>query len=144
MPSVKVSVDIKAPLEKVWAAASELAGHAHWMADVESITFESDSKQGPGTVMNVATKVGPFRTKDVIKVVGWEPLRRITVEHRGLFTGRGEFELSPVGGATRFTWTEDIVFPRRFGGSLGAALARPILARIWRGNLRRLQAQLET
>jgi uncharacterized protein YndB with AHSA1/START domain len=144
MPSIRVSVDIKAPLEEVWAAASDLAGHARWMADVESITFQSDPRQGPGTLMQVATKVGPFRTNDVIRVVGWEPRRRISVEHRGLFTGRGEFELSPVGGATRFTWTEDVVFPRHFGGPIGAALARPILARIWLGNLRRLQALLES
>jgi len=144
MPSVSVSVDISAPLEAVWRAAADLASHSQWMADVESIDFDSGSRQGPGTVMRVATKVGPFRTTDVMKVTAWETERRISVEHRGLFTGRGEFELSPVGGATRFTWSEEIEFPWRFGGPIGAAIARPILTLIWRGNLRRLKALLES
>ena len=144
MPSVAVSVDIEAPLAVVWAAAADLASHVQWMADVESIGFESQSRQGAGTVMRVATKVGPFRTIDVMKVTAWEPGRRISVEHRGLFTGRGEFELSAVGGATRVTWNEAIDFPWRFGGPIGAALARPFLTLIWRGNLRRLKALLET
>jgi carbon monoxide dehydrogenase subunit G len=93
--------------------------------------------------MRVATKVGPLRTTDVMVVTAWEPNHRIAVEHRGLFTGRGEFALSAVGGATRFTWTEEIAFPWHFGGPIGAALARPILASIWRGNLRRFKLLVE-
>ena len=143
MTSVTVSVDIRAPLESVWEAAADLAAHGGWMADVESIEFDSEARQGPGTVMRVATRVGPFRTIDVMTVTAWEARRRISVEHRGLFTGRGEFELSPVGGATRFTWSEEIDFPWRFGGPIGAAFARPILTGIWRGNLRRLKTLLE-
>lgn len=143
MPSVTVSIDIKAPLNDVWEAAADLANHGRWMGDVESIGFDSEPHQGAGTVMRVATKVGPFRTTDVMTVTAWEPGQRISVEHRGLFSGRGEFELSAVGGATRFTWTEDIEFPWRFGGPIGATLARPVLTMIWRSNLRRLQALLE-
>jgi uncharacterized protein YndB with AHSA1/START domain len=144
MPSVTVSVDIRAPLAAVWAAASDLAGHRKWMGDVESIEFDSDSRQGAGTIMRVATRVGPFRTTDLMKVTAWETGRLIAVEHRGLFTGHGEFQLAAVGGATRFTWTEEIDFPWRFGGAIGAALARPILTLIWRRNLHRLKALLET
>ena len=144
MSSVTVSIDIKVPLELVWEAAADLAGHGRWMADVESIGFDSGARQGPGTVMRVATRVGPFRTIDIMAVTAWEPRRRISVEHRGLFTGRGEFEISPVGGATRLTWSEEIDFPWRFGGPIGAAFARPILTGIWRGNLRRLKVLLET
>ena len=113
------------------------------MEDVESIEFGSEARQGTGTEMRVATRVGPFRTIDVMTVTGWEPPRRISVRHRGLFTGRGEFEISAVGGATRFTWTEEIDFPWRAGGPIGAIVARPILTRIWRRNLQRLKALLE-
>jgi len=143
MASVSVAVDIKAPLERVWEAAADLAGHGQWMADVESIAFDSASRHGVATIMRVATRVGPFRTTDLMTVTAWEPRRRIAVEHRGLFRGRGEFTLSPVGGAIRFSWTEHIDFPWHFGGPIGAAIARPTLARIWLGNLRRLRALLE-
>jgi len=144
MPSVTVWVDIEAPLDKVWEAAADLSGHGRWMSDVESIGFDTEVRQGPGTVMRVLTKVGPLRTTDVMVVTAWDPRRRIGVEHRGLFSGRGEFVLSPVAGATRFTWMEDLVFPWRFAGPIGATLARPLLTWIWRRNLQRLKMLLET
>jgi uncharacterized protein YndB with AHSA1/START domain len=143
MQSVTVSVDISAPVSEVWEMAADLASHGKWMEDVESIEFGSEVRQGTGTELRVATRVGPFRTIDVMTVTGWEPPRRISVRHRGLFTGRGEFEISAVGGATRFTWTEEIDFPWRVGGPIGAIVARPILTRIWRRNLQRLKALLE-
>jgi uncharacterized protein YndB with AHSA1/START domain len=144
MQSVTVSVDIAAPLSEVWDAAADLEGHVRWMADVESIEFGSEVRQGAGTEMRVATRVGPFRTVDVMTVTEWEPPRRISVLHRGFFTGRGEFDISPVGGATRFTWTEDIHFPWRVGGPIAAFVARPVLTLIWRRNLRRLKTLVES
>ena len=143
MQSVAVSVDIAAPVSEVWKMAADLASHGKWMEDVESIEFGSEARQGNGTELRVATRVGPFRTIDVMTVTGWEPPRKISVRHRGLFTGRWEFEISAVGGATRFTWTEEIDFPWRAGGPIGEIVARPILTRIWRRNLQRLKVLLE-
>ena len=143
MQSVTVSVDIAAPIWEVWNVAADLAGHVRWMADVESIEFRSEAGQGAGTEMRVATRVGPFRTVDVMTVTHWEPPRRISVLHQGFFTGRGEFDISAIGGATRFTWTEEIEFPWRAGGAIAAIVARPVLTLIWRRNLQRLKALLE-
>lgn len=143
MQSVTVSVDIAAPVSEVWNAAADLIGHVRWMADVESIEFGSEARQGAGTEMRVATRVGPFRTVDVMTVTDWEPPRRISVLHQGFFTGRGEFDISPIGGATRFTWTEEIEFPWGVGGPIAAIVARPVLTLIWRRNLQRLKALLE-
>ena len=144
MQSVTVWVDIAAPVSEVWNAAADLTGHVRWMADVESIEFGSDASQGAGTKMRVATRVGPFRTVDVMTVTAWEPPRTISVLHQGFFTGRGEFDISPIGGATRFTWTEEIDFPWRVGGPIAAIVARPVLTLIWRRNLQRLKALLES
>lgn len=143
MPAVTVWIDIKASLARVWEAAADLAGHGQWMGDVESILFDGEQRSGPGTIMRVATRVGPLRTSDVMVVTGWEPLQRIAVVHRGLVKGTGEFTLAAVGGATRFTWSEQLEFPWQFGGPVGAVLARPLFAWIWRANLRRLKRLLE-
>jgi uncharacterized protein YndB with AHSA1/START domain len=141
---VTVSVTIEAPLEKVWAAAADLASHAEWMADAESITFLSEQRRGPGTRMEVATKVGPFRTNDVIEVVEWVEQRRIGVRHTGLVTGEGAFEIEAVRAATtRFTWSEQLTFPWYVGGALTARGAAPVLGAIWKRNLRRLKLLLE-
>lgn len=143
MARITVSVDIKAPLDAVWREAADLGSHAEWMADAESIVFETPQQSGVGTRMRVATAVGPLRTTDLMEVVEWEEGRSIGVHHKGVVTGSGTFVLAPVGGATRFTWTEELSFPWYLGGPLTALAASPVLAWIWRRNLRGLQQRLE-
>jgi len=136
-----VETDLPATPEAVWADISRLESHVEWMVDVESIEFLSATHRGPGTRMRVATRVGPFRTSDVMAFTAWEPPALLVVSHQGLFTGEGRFVLEPIDGGTRFRWEEDIRFPWYLGGPIGAWLARPVLAAIWRRNLRRLSAR---
>ncbi|KAA3641943.1 MAG: hypothetical protein DWP92_00175 [Armatimonadetes bacterium] len=143
MAHIEVSTDIDRPLREVWDEVSTLENHAGWMADVESIVFEGDQTSGVGTVMNVATRVGPFTTMDVIVVEQWNAEHSIVVTHRGLVSGNGAFLLEPHGAGTRFTWKENLTFPWYLGGPVTAVLAKPVLARIWRSNLRRFAAILE-
>lgn len=143
MAVVVSSVVIDATLDEVWAAAADLSSHADWMADAESIEFETDSTAGIGTRMRVATKVGPLRTTDLMEVTEWEERRSIGVDHSGLVSGEGRFELTPVEGGTRFTWTEDLSFPLWLGGPITAFFARPVLGWIWHRNLTGLKARLE-
>jgi uncharacterized protein YndB with AHSA1/START domain len=144
MSTVTVLVVIHAPLEQVWAAAADLGSHSEWMADAESITFLTARRRGLGTRMEVATRVGPFRTKDVMEVTEWEDRSRIGVRHTGLVTGQGAFELEALDPATtKFTWRERLSFPWYLGGPLTALIAAPVLAAIWRRNLRGLKQKLE-
>ena len=139
---MQVSVSVRLPLsvEEAWTKLSDLSDHANWMADAERIDFETDQRSGVGTVMHVLTRVGPFKTVDVIKVVDWVPPNLIGVEHVGLFTGEGRFLIDRMSDeATLFTWEETIRFPWYLAGPLGAAVAKPILTAIWKRNLRRLR-----
>lgn len=141
---VVVSVDIEASLADVWREAADLASHAEWMADAESIEFLTDVESGVGTRMAVETKIGPLSTTDIIEVTEWDEPRTIGVVHSGVVTGTGAFELAPIDGSkTRFTWTEQLELPWFFGGPIGAVVARPIFGWIWRRNLERLKARLE-
>ena len=66
------------------------------------------------------------------------------VKHHGLVTGVGRFRLEDqTDGGTTFIWEEDLSFPLWAGGRVTAALARPVLAFIWRRNLRRLASMFE-
>jgi carbon monoxide dehydrogenase subunit G len=143
MPTVTVWIDINAPLLRVWEAVANLSDHGSWMADVESIAFDGAQTEGVGTIMKVATRIGPLRTTDLMTVTVWELKRLIGVEHQGLITGTGELRLDPVGGATRLTWNERLHFPWQFGGPIGAWTARPLFTWIWRRNLRALKRQVE-
>jgi uncharacterized protein YndB with AHSA1/START domain len=138
-----VSVDIAAPLDRVWAEAADLASHAEWMADAESIDFQTDQRSGVGTRMRVTTAVGPLRTVDLMEVTEWVEGRSIGVHHQGVVTGTGRFTLTPVAGATRFTWSEKLAFPWYLGGPVTALCAAPVLGWVWRRNLAGLKRRLE-
>jgi len=142
MHPITVSINLDAPLQRVWDALSDLENQKNWMGDVDSLTFATDQSQGAGTEMIVATKVGPLRLNDRMLVTAWEPPTRMTVLHQGTVQGTGEFVLAAIGGATRLTWTEDLRFPWRLGGGLTAIASRPILAAVWRQNLKRLRSIL--
>ncbi len=144
MAKIRTSVDISAPIDTVWEAAADLATHHEWMADAESIEFESDQRRGIGTRMRVLTTVGPLRTTDLMEVIEWIEGRSIGVRHTGMVTGTGRFELAAIAGGTRFSWVEDLSFPTIAGGELTATIAKPVLGAIWRRNLTGLKRRIES
>lgn len=141
---IRAEVEIAAPLDTVWAALQQIDRHVEWMADAEEIRFRTDRRQGIGTEFTCLTRIGPFRTVDVMTVTEWEPRQSIGVRHRGVVQGVGRFVLRPVDhGATHFTWAETLRFPARAGGPVGGLVGRPVLTWVWRRNLARFKALVE-
>ncbi len=141
---IRVAITIDAPPDAVWRAIEPIERHTDWMADAVSITFTSAARRGVGTRFDCVTRLGPFRTTDRMAVTEWEPRRAMGIEHRGIVTGTGRFTLRRRRhGRTRFTWTEQLTFPRRLGGAPGALVAKPLLRAVWRRNLRRLKRLVE-
>ena len=144
MAEVTTEIVINAPPEKVWGRLSDLGSHAEWMADAESVRFLTDQRAGVGTRIEVATRLGPFRTIDVMDVVGWEEGLRIVVRHRGVVSGTGSFTLEAESQAgSRVIWREVLDLPWRLGGPVGGLVAAPLLRRVWKRNLRRLKRQID-
>ena len=144
MAHFRSSVSIGAPRHVVWEAVADVRRHSDWMADANEIRLTSAQATGVGTTFECETRVGPLRTLDRMAVTDWEEGRLMGVEHRGLVTGVGRFRLEDQSdGGTTFIWEEDLSFPWWLGGRATAALARPLLALIWRRNLRRLAAMFE-
>lgn len=143
---VRVVVDIDAPPEQVWEHVEPIERHVDWMADAESITFESDQHRGVGTRFRCVTKVGPVRVVDEMEITEWRPPGAMGVRHHGVVTGSGTFTLTPIdlGRRTRFAWDERLRFPWWLGGPLGAAAgAATVLPAIWRKNLSTLRRLVE-
>lgn len=143
MLPVVVSVLVDASLQRVWDDLTNLETHPNWMADAVAVGFPAGRRSGPGTVMEVDTRIGPFRLTDWLTVTVWDPPHTMAVDHHGLVRGTGRFDLDPVAGGVRLTWREDLRFPWWLGGALTGLLASPVLARIWRGNLRRFRRKVE-
>ena len=145
MAGIRVSVQIDAPVEKVWAVVEPIERHVDWMADAVAIRFTGSQTRGTGTTFECDTKVGPITLVDEMTITSWEPMREMGVRHSGVVTGTGVFTLAPSGTGTRFTWEEDLVFPWWLGGPIGAFVGGKIVMRlIWKRNLRKLKSQVES
>ena len=137
-------VVIDAPVGVAWHSLADIASHVDWMADAESIAFTSGQRRGVGTTYECRTKVGPLTTLDKMTVTEWVDESRQAVSHTGIVRGVGVFELTAIDpDTTRMTWSEDLKFPLWAGGPIGAFAAKPVLRRIWRGNLSRFKALVE-
>ena len=128
----------------MWHRVEDIASHVDWMADAEAIRFTSASTRGVGTTFDCDTKIGPFRLTDRMEITEWVPRSTMGVSHVGAVTGNGRFQLREVGnGRTEFIWEEELTFPLWMGGSVGARAGAPVMAQIWRRNLKGLKRQVE-
>lgn len=143
--SIRVSVDIAAPVQKVWDVVEPVERHIDWMADAVAIRFQTEQTRGTGTTFFCDTKVGPIKLVDVMTITAWEPGKVMGVKHTGVVTGTGEFTLDAIDAShTRFTWTESLTFPWWLGGPIGAYVGGQIVMKaIWRRNLRELKKLVE-
>lgn len=145
MSHIQVSIDINAPVTRVWEVVEPVERHIDWMADAVAIRFQTEQTRGVGTKFFCDTKVGPFKLVDVMTITAWEPNAVMGVTHTGVVTGTGEFTLTALSETTtRFTWTESLVFPWWLGGPIGAIVGGQIVMKaIWRRNLRKLKKIVE-
>ncbi len=141
--SSELSITVRAPQHVVWAELADLASHTDWMRDARSIGFETQQRRGVGTRMVVETRIGPFRTVDVLEVTKWVEGEAIGVTHHGRVRGQGLFELGSNEKGTAVAWSERLLFPWYLGGPVAAALAAPVLRSVWRRNLASFKERVE-
>ncbi len=145
MSRITVSVDLDVSVQRVWDVVEPVERHVDWMADAVAIRFKTDQTRGVGTEFFCDTKVGPIKLVDEMTITAWEPGKTMGVRHTGVVTGTGEFTLHALdAGRTRFTWSEELVFPWWLGGPIGAFVGGQIVMKaIWRRNLRELKRIVE-
>lgn len=142
MGRIRVSTELNATPDEVWAILEPVERHVDWMADAVAIHFQTEQTRGVGTRFLCDTKIGPITLQDHMEITAWEPGARMGVRHTGIVTGTGAFELEPIdlGRRTRFTWTEELRFPWYLGSRLGEAVGGPlVMKQIWKRNLRSLR-----
>jgi hypothetical protein len=142
---ITVAVELNAPVARVWEIVEPVERHVDWMADAVAIRFKGEQTRGVGTQFFCDTKVGPIKLVDEMTITAWEPGRTMGVRHTGVVTGTGEFTLEALDASrTKFTWSEQLVFPWWLGGPLGALVGGQIVMKaIWRRNLRELKKLVE-
>jgi hypothetical protein len=141
---IEISTQISATPVVLWEEIRHINRHVNWMNDAAAISFLSTSTEGVGTSFTCLTKVGPFKTTDIMTITRWEEQKAMGVEHVGLVKGSGIFTITPNGNTSTITWKEQLTFPWWMLGGLGSYLASPILKIIWKKNLQNLKRIVET
>ena len=110
----RITIKIKAPVNKVWNELVTWRNQGNWMAltKVESSDIGPDDS-GIGTTIKAFTGIGKFGLLDLMTVTDWQPPYFCRVDHYGkIIKGIGEFKLTEVGDETRFDWYEEIIAPK--------------------------------
>jgi len=145
MSAGEITISHRMPVDSavLWEELRHIDRHVQWMADAESIEFETDQREGVGTSFRCRTKIGPFVTVDRMTITSWVERREMGVTHQGLVTGVGTFTLLDGPDNTcDLTWREELRFPWWALGPVGAFAARPVLRFVWRKNLQRLEGNI--
>jgi hypothetical protein len=110
---IAMSLVIKAPIEKVWAALADWESQGDWMLQTR-VDVTSEIREGIGTTIAAFTGIGKLGVMDHMVVTSWQPPLICDVLHTGkIIKGTGRFELVVMDAeTTRFNWSEEILAPR--------------------------------
>jgi carbon monoxide dehydrogenase subunit G len=143
--SFETSEVAEAPPAVVWALITDWERQDDWMLEASDFTVTSSEREGVGVEAEATIGIGGIRTRDRVRVSGWEPNRRLAIEHRGWVTGHGEIVLTQLpGDRTHIRWREELEPPLGLAGALGMTGFRPLMKRIFRRDLRVLATLART
>ena len=108
-----MSLVIKAPIQRVWAALADWESQGDWMLQTK-VEVTSQVREGVGTTIAAFTGIGKLGVMDHMVVTSWQPPHICDVLHTGkIIKGTGRFELVVIDShTTRFDWSEEILAPR--------------------------------
>ncbi len=122
---ITLEVDVAAPVERTWAAATDWDRQGEWMLGTR-VRGTTQGGRGVGGGIRAATGLGPLRFVDTMEITGWTPPHAAYVRHTGrLVRGTGAFEVRERPGGSTFVWSEQLDLPLGALGRLGFRLLRP-------------------
>jgi len=108
------SIEINAPVKKVWALIDKLEGWPQWMPSIKKIERISKGPLAVGSQLSVTAKVSGLTVTLLMTVIEFVPERTVVMNGKALGTNLTRFyKLEPVNGKTRAT----------LGGDVSGALA---------------------
>ena len=110
---IEMSLVIKSPIQKVWAALADWEAQGDWMLQTK-VEVTSQIREGVGTTISAFTGIGKLGVMDHMVVTAWQPPHICDVLHTGkIIKGTGRFELVEIDSdTTRFNWSEEILAPK--------------------------------
>ena len=137
---VALAVDVEAPVEATWAAATDWDRQGEWMLGTRVRGTARDG-QGVGGGIEAFTGLGRLGFLDTMEITAWDPPYRCAVVHTGrVVRGTGLFEVQPRGRGSTFLWSEELQLPLGPLGRAGWQVARPLFEAGLRRSLDRFAA----
>ncbi|HJR45347.1 MAG TPA: SRPBCC family protein [Actinomycetota bacterium] len=138
---LEMAATLPGPPDVVWGLITDWEHQDDWMLEASDFVVTSDIREGVGVEAEATITIGGIKTRDKVRVVGWEPEQRLAIEHLGWVSGRGEIFLTKLGGdRTHLYWREQLVPPMGAAGALGITAFKPLMHRIFQRDLKVLAA----
>ena len=113
------SVDINAPVKKVWALVDKLEEWPQWMPSIKKIERLSKGPLVGGSQLSVTAKVSGLTVTLLMTIIELVPERNVVLEGKALGTKLTRFyNLEPANGKTKVTIGGDV------SGALGWLVGR--------------------
>ena len=130
------SIDINAPVEKVWMLIDKLEEWPQWMPSIKKIERLSKGPLTVGSQLSVIAKVSGLTVKLLMTIIEFVPERTVVLGGRALGTKLTRFYiLEPIDGKTRVTIGGDVSgalawLAHRGGQEVSAEIALAVKTRI--------------
>jgi len=103
------SIDINAPVEKVWALIDKLEEWPQWMPSIKKIERISKGPLTVGSQLSVTAKVSGLTVTLLMTIIEFVPERTVVMQGKALGTNLTRFyTLEPVNGKTKVTTGGDV------------------------------------
>lgn len=134
---VELGETMPGPIEVVWDLVTDWENLGDWQLEARDFRVTSARREGIGVEAEATVRIAGITTRDVVRVTGWEPPKRLGIAHEGWVSGRGEMHLTPLGeGRTHLFWREELSPPLGAAGALGLTGFKPLLAKTFARDLR--------
>jgi uncharacterized protein YndB with AHSA1/START domain len=145
MVVIEMSETLPGPPEVVWELLTDWDHQGDWMLEASDFVVTSTQRRGIGVEAEATIKIGGIKTKDKVRVIGWEPGHRLAIRHLGWVGGMGEFFLTPFGENDTFLfWREELEPPLGLLGAAGLFAFKPLMRRVFQRDLKVLATLTRT
>jgi hypothetical protein len=136
---IELEAELAGTPDVVWTLLTDWERQGDWMLEASDVEVVSTHRAGVGVEALATVRIAGISTRDRIRVDAWEPERHLGIAHLGWVRGRGDLRLEPAGARrTRIRWREELVGPWGVLGGIGLRAVRPLMARVFRRDLRAL------
>ena len=136
---IDLGAELDGPPDVVWTLLTDWERQGDWMLEASDFEVVTPHREGVGVEALATVRIGGISTRDRIRIDTWEPEAHLGIEHLGWVRGRGDLWLEAMDERrTRIRWREELVPPWGVLGAIGSRAFRPLMARVFRRDLRAL------